>query len=216
MGHLEIRCEPCSYRYPSSQVYYEECHPSRHGGRYVQQRSLDYSLYSFLIADTFLMYAVIGIYGLIVGVILAQSIQTPQNTRENVYSIYSATAHVRKRVCMYFYSSFFAVVLIAIETFLLTLIFSWFVQLAAGLCCGLSGLVAGGCIGIVGDTGVRAVGYRASSITLFPSSSEKEGYSQIPDGEVDGGHDEVSGSADQNKLFVGMLIMLIFSEALAL
>lgn len=99
---------------------------------------------------------------------------------------------------------------------MLTLIFSWFVQLAAGLCCGLSGLVAGGCIGIVGDTGVRAVGYRASSITLFPSSSEKEGYSQIPDGEVDGGHDEVSGSADQNKLFVGMLIMLIFSEALAL
>jgi V-type H+-transporting ATPase proteolipid subunit len=127
------------------------------------------------------MAGVIGIYGLIVGVILAQSIQTPQNTRENVYSIYSATAH-----------------------------------LAAGLCCGLSGLVAGGCIGIVGDTGVRAVGYRASSITLFPSSSEKEGYSQIPDGEVDGGHDEVSGSADQNKLFVGMLIMLIFSEALAL
>jgi hypothetical protein len=36
VGHLEIRCEPCSYRYPSSQVYYEECHPSSHGGRYVQ------------------------------------------------------------------------------------------------------------------------------------------------------------------------------------
>lgn len=76
--------------------------------------------------------------------------------------------------------------------------------------------MAGGCIGIVGDTGVRAVGYRASQITLFPSGSGKEGYSQIPDGEEAGGPDEVSGSDDQNKLFVGMLIMLIFSEALAL
>lgn len=76
--------------------------------------------------------------------------------------------------------------------------------------------MAGGCIGIVGDTGVRAVGYRASQITLFPSSVEREGYSSIPDGEADGGHDEVSGSDDQNKLFVSMLIMLIFSEALAL
>jgi len=75
--------------------------------------------------------------------------------------------------------------------------------------------VAGGCIGIVGDTGVRAVGYRASQITLFPSGVEKEGYATIPDGE-EGGMDDVSGSDDQNKLFVGMLIMLIFSEALAL
>jgi V-type H+-transporting ATPase proteolipid subunit len=88
--------------------------------------------------------------------------------------------------------------------------------LAAGLCCGLSGLVAGGCIGIVGDFGVRSVGYRASQITLFPTGgAEKEGYSQIPE-DHDHGGDDVSGSDDQNKLFVGMLIMLIFSEALAL
>lgn len=90
-------------------------------------------------------------------------------------------------------------------------------HLCAGLCCGISGLVAGGCIGIVGDHGVRAVGYRASSISLFPSSAGKGGYSSIPDGEegADMGGD-VSGAEDQNKLFVGMLIMLIFSEALAL
>lgn len=77
--------------------------------------------------------------------------------------------------------------------------------------------MAGGCIGIVGDFGVRSVGYRASQITLFPTGSEKEGYSAIPD--TDGhehGGDDISGSEDQNKLFVGMLIMLIFSEALAL
>ena len=79
--------------------------------------------------------------------------------------------------------------------------------------------MAGGCIGIVGDYGVRAVGYRASAITLFPTSApEAEGYSSIPetDGENHHGGDDVSGSDDQNKLFVGMLIMLIFSEALAL
>ena len=79
-------------------------------------------------------------------------------------------------------------------------------------------MVAGACIGIVGDYGVRSVGYRASAITLFPSSAqESEGYSNVPDNEdnaLDG--DDVSGSDDQNKLFVGMLIMLIFSEALAL
>lgn len=130
------------------------------------------------------MAGVIGIYGLIVSVILAESIQTPSQGRENGYSIYTAMAH-----------------------------------LCAGLCAGASGLVAGGCIGIVGDNGVKAVGYRASQISLFPSSSEKNGYSSIPDGEeevVAQGGGDISGADDQNKLFVGMLIMLIFSEALAL
>jgi hypothetical protein len=40
------------------------------------------------------MAGVIGIYGLIVGVILAQSITKPDNNRNNVYSIYTAMAHV--------------------------------------------------------------------------------------------------------------------------
>lgn len=131
------------------------------------------------------MAGVIGIYGLIVGVILAQSIVQPSNDRSNVYSTYTGLAH-----------------------------------LCAGLCTGVSGLAAGVCIGIVGDYGIRAVGYRASQITLFPSDKESAGYSTIPDSdEGGGGHgggDELSGSDDQNKLFVGMLIMLIFSEALAL
>lgn len=129
------------------------------------------------------MAGVIGIYGLIVAVILAESITVPTDgTRENTYSAYTALAH-----------------------------------LCAGLCCGCSGLVAGGCIGVVGDHGIRCVGYRASqsTISFFPSSSGKEGYSSIPDGEEAAGED-VSGADDQNKLFVGMLIMLIFSEALAL
>lgn len=130
------------------------------------------------------MAGVIGIYGLIVGVILSQSIVQPSNHRNNVYSTYTGMAH-----------------------------------LCAGLCCGFSGLAAGLCIGIVGDYGIRAVGYRASAITLFPSDKESAGYSTIPDSEQHHGHaggDDISGSDDQNKLFVGMLIMLIFSEALAL
>lgn len=40
------------------------------------------------------MAGVIGIYGLIVGVILAQSIAAPGNNRKNVYSIYTSMAHV--------------------------------------------------------------------------------------------------------------------------
>lgn len=138
------------------------------------------------------MAGVIGIYGLIVGVILGQSIVQPTLEQENSYSVYTGMAH-----------------------------------LCAGLCCGVSGLAAGICIGIVGDYGIRAVGYRASQITLFPTNSyESAGYSTIPEndtaangagGGADGPmNDQVSGSDDQNKLFVGMLIMLIFSEALAL
>jgi len=129
------------------------------------------------------MAGVIGIYGLIVGVIIGQSITIPSSERENTYSTFSGLAH-----------------------------------LAAGLCTGCSGLGAGICIGIVGDYGVRAVGYRASAVTLFPVGAEKDGYSNIPDSEeiADAQTEDISGSEDQNKLFVGMLIMLIFSEALAL
>jgi len=128
------------------------------------------------------MAGVIGIYGLIVGVIIGQSITVPIE-RENTYSTFTGLAH-----------------------------------LCAGLCTGCSGLGAGICIGIVGDYGVRAVGYRASAVTLFPVGPEKGGYSNIPDSEeaADTNTDDISGSEDQNKLFVGMLIMLIFSEALAL
>lgn len=128
------------------------------------------------------MAGVIGIYGLIVGVILGQAIDTPTNDNYNTYSVYSGLAH-----------------------------------LCAGLCTGLSGLAAGMCIGIVGDYGIRAVGYRASNITIFSQSSKAAISTDGGDqGLMDDDGGDVSGSEDQNKLFVGMLIMLIFSEALAL
>lgn len=49
------------------------------------------------------MAGVIGIYGLIVGVILAQSITKPDNNRNNVYSIYTAMAHVSLAFIIMFY-----------------------------------------------------------------------------------------------------------------
>ena len=57
--------------------------------------------------------------------------------------------------------------------------FTGFAHLAAGLCCGLSGLSAGIAIGIVGDASVRAV--------------------QL-----------------QRKVYVGMVLILIFAVALGL
>lgn len=58
-------------------------------------------------------------------------------------------------------------------------LFQGYAHLGSGLACGLSGLSAGMCIGIVGDAGVRA-------------------------------------NAQQPKLFVGVILILIFAEALAL
>merc|ERR1712157_467107 len=122
------------------------------------------------------MAGVIGIYGLIVGVILAQAIDEPEsNNRMNVYSTYTAVSH-----------------------------------LCAGLCCGLSGLAAGGCIGIIGDYGIRCVGYRVAKVNMFEYTPPQE-QPQNPNTQQ-----EEYEKDDQNKLFVSMLIMLIFSEALAL
>jgi len=54
-----------------------------------------------------------------------------------------------------------------------------FADMAAGLCCGLSGLAAGMAIGIVGDAGVRS-------------------------------------AAQQPQMYIGVVLILIFAEALAL
>lgn len=86
-------------------------------------------------------------------------------------------------------------------------VYTGMAHLCAGLCCGLSGLAAGGCIGIIGDYGVRSVGYRSSNISVV-FTSDKGGF--------EGGDEDGASNGDENKLFVGMLIMLIFSEALAL
>lgn len=91
-------------------------------------------------------------------------------------------------------------------------------QFAAGLCCGLSCLAAGGTIGILGDAGVRAFGVKAENgrkwfwdASNMDSGMDDDG---MGGGAARGGTGNAAESA--NKLYVGMLIMLIFSEALAL
>ena len=86
--------------------------------------------------------------------------------------------------------------------------------MAAGLCCGLSCLAAGGTIGSIGDAGVRGFGIRAERGRKW-YWNETDGAG----GDSGGGSgfdSELSGAEAANKLYVGMLIMLIFSEALAL
>lgn len=88
-------------------------------------------------------------------------------------------------------------------------------QLAAGLCCGLSCLAAGGTIGVLGDAGVRAYGIKAENGRKWYWGAG---------GDMDGDDDNMASAMESNKssaegankLYVGMLIMLIFSEALAL
>jgi V-type H+-transporting ATPase proteolipid subunit len=122
------------------------------------------------------MAGVLGIYGLIVSVIITQSISPPGQDGYNTYSLYNGYTH-----------------------------------LAAGLCCGLSCLAAGGTIGMIGDAGVRGFGLKAErGRKWFWNEGEGE--------DAEGGAEFGGGRAveDANKLYVGMLIMLIFSEALAL
>ena len=84
-----------------------------------------------------IMAGILGIYGLIVGVILAQKIGDSYDYKQG------------------------------------------YAHLASGLCCGLSSLCAGLAIGIGGDAGVRALG-------------------------------------QTDRIFVGMMLILIFGEALGL
>lgn len=89
--------------------------------------------------------------------------------------------------------------------------YNGYTHFAAGLCCGLSCLAAGGTIGVLGEVGVKGFGLKAER-------GRKWFWGEGGEGDDDGG--EVGGSANDaesaNKLYVGMLIMLIFSEALAL
>ena len=89
------------------------------------------------------MAGVLGIYGLIIAVIIANDVVGMQNNKPN-YTYWKAFSHF-----------------------------------GGGMACGLSGLAAGLAIGIVGDSMTRA-------------------------------------SAEQPKLFVGMVLILIFAEALGL
>jgi len=92
--------------------------------------------------------------------------------------------------------------------------FNGYAHLAAGLCCGISCLVAGGTIGMIGDVGVRVFGLKATNGKRAWASGEG-----MDAGDARGddfGSGGASNVEDANKLYVSLLIMLIFSEALAL
>ena len=106
-------------------------------------------------------------------------------------------------------------------------LFDGYAHLAAGLACGLAGLAAGMAIGIVGDAGVRWASSAAApaltelieSATMFCDQTRKVGIASahfrhtrwsITDAFL------CRANAQQPKLFVGMILILIFAEALAL
>ena len=133
-----------------------------------------------------IMAGVLGIYGLIVAIIIAGRITEPDNNAG--YNTYSQ--------------------------------YNGWAHVGAGLTCGLSCLAAGGNIGMIGETGFIATGLRAEGnmARMFRSMPGGKGGE---DGDEGGGAaagvpDTTVVMGDENKLFVGMLIMLIFSEALAL
>lgn len=93
-------------------------------------------------------------------------------------------------------------------------LFNGYAHLSAGLCCGFSCLAAGGTIGFIGDVGVRCVGLKASAGVRSWSTGEGADGS-IGDSGGNNAQQAISEDA-ANKLYVGLLIMLIFAEALAL
>ncbi|KAG6509463.1 hypothetical protein ZIOFF_027455 [Zingiber officinale] len=87
-------------------------------------------------------------------------------------------------------------------------LFDGYAHLSSGLACGLAGLSAGMAIGIVGDAGVR---YLFETL----SRSESDLNSVVP-AELSETYSLILANAQQPKLFVGMILILIFAEALAL
>jgi len=137
------------------------------------------------------MAGVLGIYGLIVSVIIAQGILSPSRMNAD-----------QKQTVVTKYSSY-----------------TGWCHLAAGLSCGLSCLAAGGTIGIIGDVGTRAYGIKASGGRRW--WDRMDAHSVHGGNQEDGGAPEMSPQEMQNEdganqLFVGLLIMLIFAEALGL
>jgi len=126
------------------------------------------------------MAGVLGIYGLIVSVIITQGITKPVKVVGDDGLSYGAPQYS---------------------------LYTAYAHLAAGLCCGISCLAAGGTIGYIGDVGIQCFGLKVSG--------GKRSWDTEGSGDGFAGNDQMSQEA-ANKLYVGLLIMLIFSEALAL
>ncbi|KAH9691203.1 V-type proton ATPase subunit c1 [Citrus sinensis] len=89
-------------------------------------------------------------------------------------------------------------------------LFDGYAHLSSGLACGLAGLSAGMAIGIVGDAGVRVKRWFMFVFKYQPLL----GCDSIAVEQLDWCFQ--LANAQQPKLFVGMILILIFAEALAL
>mmetsp|Transcript_6179 Transcript_6179/g.9000 ORF Transcript_6179/g.9000 Transcript_6179/m.9000 type:complete len:211 (-) Transcript_6179:191-823(-) len=127
------------------------------------------------------MAGVLGIYGLIVAVIIAEGIKEPSDGGYNTYSVFNGYTH-----------------------------------LAAGLCCGLSCLAAGGTIGAIGKSGTVNFGAKAGQGQRGWMHHVRGDNSRSTSMQDDVGPDAAGYVEDANRLYVGFLIMLIFAEAIAL
>lgn len=78
-------------------------------------------------------------------------------------------------------------------------------HLAAGLCCGLSCLAAGGATGVAGECGILATGLRAE-LNHHKAHSHATGRSGV----------EVTDEGDAGKLYIGSVTILSFSGAIGL
>ena len=123
------------------------------------------------------MAGVLGIYGFIISVLIAQKV-APQVGKGPLPRPRHSLVHTKRTRRKTDQTFFFPSSSLASDVQDYKM-FDGYAHLASGLACGLSGLSAGMAIGVVGDSGVRA-------------------------------------NAQQPKLFVGMILILIFAEALAL
>lgn len=76
-------------------------------------------------------------------------------------------------------------------------------HLAAGLCCGLSCLAAGGATGVAGEVGIKATGLRAEL-----NNAKNFSY--------DGKRGEITDEGDAGRLYIGSVTILSFSGAIGL
>lgn len=81
-------------------------------------------------------------------------------------------------------------------------------HLAAGLCCGLCCLAAGGATGIAGEVGIIATGLRAEL-----NHARMSGMIGAAGG---GASDEIADEGDAGKLYIGSVTILSFSGAIGL
>ena len=90
--------------------------------------------------------------------------------------------------------------------------FTGWAHLAAGLCCGLTCLAAGGATGVAGEIGIKATGLRAE----LNHANASRAMAGVSGGTSRGRNNEVIDEGDAGKLYIGSVTILSFSGAIGL